>query len=98
METIEMKRDVRYVAAMMADVPMFIARALATNKALIGTNNNGNIFEELALTDNISSALKAPDKTTIRGLISVYKRDHKIDEDFTILPIEITYRIIDYGN
>lgn len=91
MDKIDVKKDVRYVAAMMADVPMFIAHEIKS-----GIRANDSSVFTFALTDNITAALKSTDKDTMREVIRQYSREHSIHEQFTILPIEITYRIIDY--
>lgn len=91
MDKIDVKKDVRYVAAMMADVPMFIAHEVKS-----GVRTNSDELFSFALTDNIAAALKSPDKDTMREVIEMYERDHSIFERFAILPIEVSYRIIDY--
>ena len=97
MDKIDVKKDVRYVCAMMSDVPMFIARDVRTG---IGMMDKGGIpsgqLLKFALTDNIAAALKSSNKATAREVIRQYKFDNRISENFTILPIEISYRIIDY--
>lgn len=95
MEKIDVKSDIRYVAAMMADVPMFIAREVKTGMYESTRGSVANDMLRFVLTDNISSALKATNKDTMREVIRQYKRDHSINEDFAILRIELTYRIID---
>lgn len=91
MDKIDVKKDVRYVAAMMSEVPMFIAHEVRS-----GIRDNSSGVFSFALTDNIAAALKSTDKDTMREVIRQYQREHSIREQFTILPIEITYRIIDY--
>lgn len=97
MDKIDVKSDIRYVCAMMSDVPMFIARDVKTG---IGMMDKGGIKSgqllRFALTDNIAVALKSPNKDTAREVIRQYKIDNRISENFTILPIEISYRIIDH--
>ena len=91
MDKIEVKTDKRYVAAMMSDIPMFVMRDI--NSGSHYTTKDGML--RFALTDNIAAALKAPDKDTCREVIRQYKHDHEINEDFAILPIEVSYRILD---
>ncbi len=96
MDKIDVKKDVRYVAAMMSDVPMFIAREVKTGIHASASGINANDMLRFVLTDNIATALKATSKDTMREVIRQYKLDHSIQESFVILPIEISYRIVDY--
>lgn len=80
----------RYVAAMMSDIPMFIARDIKS-----GTVTRGENPMTFMLTDNIAIALKSPQKSTIRDVINEYNLDNAIKIDFVVLPIEVTYEIID---
>ena len=75
---IDIKKDTRYVVAMMDVVPMFLFR-----------NNTG----QYAFTDNISVAVKTFDKYTARQVIKQYISQSGDCCSMTILPIEITYKI-----
>lgn len=95
MDKIDVKKDMRYVAAMMSDVPMFISREVNTGMHFSSDPSQTQTLR-FALTDNIATALKATDKDTMREVIRQYGREHSIKTSFTILPIEISYRIVDY--
>lgn len=81
----------RYVAGVMSgDMPMFIARDLKS-----GVVTKGNDPMRFCLTDNIATALKSPSKRTMLDVINEYNLDNEIKLDFAVLPIEVTYEIID---
>lgn len=95
MDKIDIRTDRRYVAAMMSDVPMFIMRDVNTGAHYSSTGVSGRDMLRFALTDNVAAALKAPDRDTCREVIRQYRHDHEIDESFVVLPIEVSYRILD---
>jgi len=75
---IDVKKDIRYVVAMMSDVPMFLFR---------------NFTGQYAFTDNISVAVKTFDKYTAKQIIKQYIEQSGDHCSMTILPIEISYKI-----
>lgn len=80
MDMINIQEDIRYVAGTMTDIPMFIMRDMSNLR--------------LSLTDNISVALKSPQKSAIKLAVKFYNHEN-IPRDFSILPIKVTYQIID---
>lgn len=81
MEKIDVRKDIRYVAAVMDVVPLFLARDF--------------VSQTYKFIDNISAASKCVSKEVARDMINVYRRDTSDIQDITILPIEVTYRILD---
>lgn len=80
MDTIKMQEDIRYVAGTMEDIPMFIMNDVTNNR--------------FSLTDNIAVALKSPQKSAIKQVAKFYNQEN-IPRKFSILPIKVTYQIID---
>lgn len=81
MEKISIKTDRRYVAATMAEVPLFLGRNFM---------NGSYIF-----MSSISAATKCVGKEAAEDMIKVYRRETGDNQAITILPIEVSYRIID---
>lgn len=84
MEKIDIRNDLRYVIATMDVVPMFLVRDAFTQK--------------FYLSDNISKATKGFDKGSMRDLLGFYKSTVADFRDFTILPIEVSYKILNGGS
>lgn len=84
MEKIDIKTDIRYVVATMDVVPMFLVRDALT--------------QQFYLSDNVTRATKGFDKESVRELLKFYKSTYSDFRDFTILPIEVSYKILDGDN
>ena len=89
-----MEKDVRYVAAKKDDLTTFIARDVTPG---VRVSNHGFRTSDMLVfmtTNSIISALKAPNKSTISEVIRQFKQDQRSNDEFIILPVEISYRVI----
>lgn len=78
---IDIKKEIRYVAAVMNEVPMFLFRNFT---------KGGYSF-----TDNISVASKCIGKQTAEDMINIYRKETNDAQSITILPIEVSYKIVE---
>lgn len=82
MERLDIEKDIKWVVATMDEVPLFVTRDVLLGKYY--------------LTADIKRASKGVDKETAFLVRDYYYKENDPDRirDFTILPIEVTYKLL----
>lgn len=89
-----MDKDIRYVAAKKNDPTTFIARDVTPGLRFSKHGFKPSDMLVFMTTNSITAALKAPNKSTIYEVIRQFKQDKSSDDEFIVLPVEISYRVI----
>ena len=90
-----MEKDIRYVAAKKDDQTTFIARDVTSGLRYSDHGFRKSDMLVFMTTDSIVKALKAPNKSTIYEVIRQFKQDQNSDDEFVVVPVEISYRVMD---